>query len=348
MLRECNIQPLTWADKTMSVLRERQLEACENRLASLPDFGLFDGCDDAHVEQLYTLSYAAQEKPAAAVLHTVQSLRGQVLAALPAQAALLTIEEHMLLERLIVLEGHCELMDWEETGAAESLARRLWCHITQDDNRVFVHLPQALLTPLTLITTSKAHEEIRDRLHRFDATIRALLYIGGLLHYQEPLSHIMDEVLHGTYAQGETALAMRYLRCAYDYTYDRKGDMLLLHPGLAEPERMLRRFSGNAEIPFDMDEDMLMGAMAGLFPEERPLFERMFGLLQGAVRPEITEGEAVEDLRMLAKQGVSLKEMNEVLSSLLTVQPTRDMLEGVRQLYQQTPRWGFMSVAMVQ
>ena len=51
---------------------------------------------------------------------------------------------------------------------------------------------------------------------------------------------------------------------------------------------------------------------------------------------------------MLAKQGVSLQEMNEVLSSLLTVQPTRDMLEGVRQLYQQTPRWGTMSAAMVQ
>ena len=46
MLRESNMQTLTWADKTMSVLRERQLEACESRLASLPSFGLFTGCID--------------------------------------------------------------------------------------------------------------------------------------------------------------------------------------------------------------------------------------------------------------------------------------------------------------
>ena len=50
---------------------------------------------------------------------------------------------------------------------------------------------------------------------------------------------------------------------------------------------------------------------------------------------------------MLAKQGVSLAEMNEVLASLLTVMPTRDMLEGVRLIYQQTPRWALMKSAVM-
>lgn len=346
MLRESNIQPLTWADKTMSVLRARQLEACEERLSALPDFGLFSGCDDGNAEELYAVSHEAQEHPVPTRLHTVQSLRAQVLSALPAEAALLTFEEHMLLERMLVLDGTCELMDWEETGAAESLVRRLWCTISREEERIFVHLPRELLVPLTLIVSSRAHEELREKLTRYDATIRALLYIGGLMHVREPLTRLMEDVLKGTYAES-LPLAQRFLRGEYDYTYDRHGDMLLLHPGLAEPERMLGQADPWEGI-MDMDEETLRGAMAGMFPEEQPLFEQMYGLLVGAVRPEISEEEAVEDLRMLAKQGVSLREMNEVLASLLTVQPTPAMLAGVKQLYQRTPRWGTLRAAMVQ
>ncbi|MGN1020647.1 MAG: hypothetical protein ACI4O7_09760 [Aristaeellaceae bacterium] len=346
MLRESNIQPLTWADKTMSVLRARQLEACEERLASLPDFGLFSGCDDSRVETLYAVSHAAQEQPMPACLHTVQSLRAQVLSSLPAEAALLTFEEHMLLERMLALDGECELMDWEETGAAESLVRRLWCTISREEERIFVHLPRELLVPLTLIVSSHAHEELRENLTRYDATLRAMLYIGGLLPAREPLSRLMQDVLQGTYADSQP-LALRFLRGEYDYTYDRQGNMLLLHPGLAEPERMPVHADPWAGIPA-MDEETLRGAMAGIFPEEQPLFEQMYGLLTGAVRPEISVEEAVEDLRMLAKQGVSLREMNEVLASLLTVQPTPAMLAGVKQLYQRTPRWGTLHAAMVQ
>ena len=346
MLRESNIQPLTWADKTMSVLRARQLEACEERLSALPDFGLFSGCDDGRVEELYAASYDAQEHPVATRLHTTQSLRAQVISSLPAEAALLTFEEHMLLERLLVLDGTCELMEWEETGAAEGLVRRLWCTISREEERIFVHLPRELLIPLTLIVSSRAHEELREKLIRFDDTVRALLYIGGLMHAQEPLNRLMQDVLHGTYADS-LPLAQRFLRCEYDYTYDRHGDMLLLHPGLAEPERMLGQADPWTGL-MDMDEETLHGAMAGIFPEEKPLFQQMYGLLTGALRPEITEEEAVEDLRMLAKQGVSLREMNEVLATLLTVQPTPAMLAGVKQLYQRTPRWGTLCAARVQ
>lgn len=347
MLRESNVQTLTWADKTMSVLRERQLEACENRLSSLPDFGLFSGCDDTNAETLWAASYDAQEHPIPAALHTTRDLQAKLLTSLPAEAALLSIEEHQLVERLLALEGHAELMDWEETGAAESLVRRLWCTLTREDDRIFLHLPTELMTPLQLILSSKAHEAIRDKLYRFDATIRALLYIGGLLHYEEPLCHLCEDVLKGTYAN-DSALALRYLRAAYDYTYDHHGDMLLLHPGLAEPERMMNQLTIRPDSHIQLDQETMLGAMSGLFPEEKPLFERMYGLLYGAVRPEISEEEAVEDLLMLAKQGVSLEEMNEVLSTLLTVRPTEAMLAGVRQLYLLTPRWGSMRTAMVQ
>lgn len=346
MLRESNMQTLTWADKTMSVLRARQLEACEHRLSRLPGFGLFSGATDANVEKLYAITYAAQEKPRQVELHTVKSLKSQVLSSLPEETAMLSFEEHMLLDRLLALNGEAELMDWEETSAAEGLARRLWCTVARDGDRIRVTLAQELITPLMLIVSSKGHEEFRDKLARYDATIRALLYIGGLLHYHEPLQRLMNDVLTGVPGVSAT-LALRFLRSEYDYAYDHRGDMLLLHPGLAEPERMLRHFRP-AGGRLDLDEATMQGAMTGIFPEERPLFDMMFGLLYGAVRPEITEEEAVEDLRMLAKQGVSLEEMNEVLASLLTIHPTPAMLEGVKQLYQRTPRWGVLRAAMVQ
>ena len=98
----------------------------------------------------------------------------------------------------------------------------------------------------------------------------------------------------------------------------------------------------------ELDEETMRGAMEGLMPEERPLFDHLYGLLCGATRPEITEEGAVEDLRMLAKQGVSLQEMQEVLATLLTVHPTQEMLQAVALLHRQTPRWGSLQSGSLQ
>lgn len=348
MLRESNVQSFHWADKTMSVMRERQLEACEDRLAAYPPYGLFEGCDDARVEELWRLSYDAHERPMLTRLHTVAQLRAQVLEQLGAEAALLSVAEHQLVERLLVLDGTAELIDLEESDAAESLVRRMWCYLEwREEDRLFLHLPRALMTPLVGILDTQQHMELRERLLRFDATIRGLLYIGGFLHYEEPLSHLMTDVVQQM-PLGNSLLALRYFRASYDYTYDALGDMILLHPGLAEPERVMKPFTLRQGGEMQMDQATLLGAIGGLLPEEIPSYVQMLGLLQGAVRPEITEEEAVEDLRMLAKQGVSIGEMEEVLGTLLTVRPTPAMREGVRAISMQTPRWCGMTAAVVQ
>lgn len=347
LLRETNMQRLHWADKTMSLLRQQQLEACEKRLASLPDFGLYTYNDNLRIEELWRSSFDAMEKPGAAHLHTVQELRALVLTRLPLEAALLSVEEHLLLERLLTLEGEAELLDWEEMSAAESLVRRMWCSITHVGHRFILHLPQELHTPLMLVLSSHQHEEMRDKLLRHDAIIRALLYIGGLLHYEEPLYHLLNDVLQSS-GKGETLLSMRYLRSAYDYMYDPDGEMLLLHPGLAEPEQLMHICAPQDGLSIDLDEETIRGAMEGLMPEERPLFERLYAMLLGSTRPEISEEEAVEDLRMLAKQGVSLDVMQEVLATMLTIQPTDDMLFAVADLHQHTPRWGDMRMIRLQ
>lgn len=92
----------------------------------------------------------------------------------------------------------------------------------------------------------------------------------------------------------------------------------------------------------------MRGAVEGMLPEEEPLFERLYGLFLGATRPELTPDGAAEDLLMLAKQGVSLGEMQEVLSTLLSIQPTAEMRAAVTLVHAQTPRWGMMRTAIIQ
>ena len=348
MLRETDVRRLHWADKTMSVLRQTQLEACEKRLTSLPDKTIFDLENDLHAEVIWQCSYGAQENPLCITLHTIRQLRADVLAALSAEAALLSFDEHQLVERIITLEGSAELLDWQEISAAESLVRRLWCSISrQKDGRIIVRMPEPLLTPLTLTISSRTHQEIRERLMQHETILRSLLHVAGLMHVDTPMYHLMAEVLQDTYA-ADPLLALRYLRASYDYTYDCSGDLLLLHPGLADPEHLLRLQPEQIEVPPEMNDNIMRIAVNGMLPEEQPLFESLCGLLDGATRPELTPEDAVEDLLILAKQDVPLAEMQEVLSSLLTVQPTQQMRQAVGLLHAFTPRWGMMHLAQAQ
>lgn len=348
MMREINVQRLDWADKTMSLLRQSQLESCEKRLSGLPAYGLFTYDDDLHAEDLWAISLDAQENPRCMQLHTTQQLRAMVLTRLPQEAALLTAEEHHLVERLLSLGGDAELIDWPEVCAAETLVRRLWCTLSRVEDRLILHLPEELLTPLVMILSDFHHEEIRTRLMHHDAIIRAMLYLGGLLHYGEPLEHILEDVLNASFTEDDRLLAMRYLRAAYDCIYDRNGDLLLLHPGLAEPERLLASPPAIDARPVELSEGTVLGAMEGLTPEERELTDRLCGLLNGATRPEIGVWEAAEDLRILVKQGVSLAEVQDVLNSLLVIHPTPELRAAVDDLYRLTPRWGSMRMNSLQ
>ena len=60
---------------------------------------------------------------------------------------------------------------------------------------------------------------------------------------------------------------MRFLRASYDYFYDEQGAMVLLPPGLAAPERLIPEVR-HAELTFEMNETILIGAINGAGPEE--------------------------------------------------------------------------------
>ncbi len=346
MLREGNVHSLHWADKTMSILRERQLEASAARIAAYPCKGLFSGCDDLMVEELWKHTYDAQENPNPTRLHTTRGLQRLVMAQLPAEAALLSVEEYELCDRLFALGGEVELFT-EEISAGESLVRRMWCTIRQEDDRFFLTMPDEIITPLQLIFQTPTHEEIRARLMQFDFFIGSMLHIGGFLHYEAPLQHLLSDVVSGTYAD-QHMLALRYLRTAYDYVYDRHGSMILLHPGLAEPDKFIYSSQPYVRPIPETDDGKRRYAMLGLLPEEEDLYHAMRGLLTGAVRPELTDDMAVRDLMILAKQGVSAQEMREVLSSMLTVCPTQPMLNALDRIIAHTPRWRTITTAMEQ
>lgn len=109
MLREFDLQRMHWADKTQSMLHQRQMEACETRLLSYPTESIFTLQDERETEYWWQCSFDAEESPKSPVLHTLREMRANVLARLPVEAALLTETEHALIVRLILCGGQARI-----------------------------------------------------------------------------------------------------------------------------------------------------------------------------------------------------------------------------------------------
>ena len=56
MLREFDLQRMHWADKTQSMLHQRQMEACETRLLSYPTESIFTLQDERETEYWWQCS----------------------------------------------------------------------------------------------------------------------------------------------------------------------------------------------------------------------------------------------------------------------------------------------------
>ncbi|MDD3213453.1 MAG: hypothetical protein PHY64_07255, partial [Eubacteriales bacterium] len=134
-------------------------------------------------------------------------------------------------------------------------------------------------------------------------------------------------------------IAYRYLKATFEYIDDLDRCILLMHPGLADPKRLIDNLIGFSNITLSLSEETLAGGMNGILPEEEPLHNDMRSALEGKMRPEWDAQEAAEDLRLLAKQSVSLQEMETVMASVICVLPTQDMKTAVKQLYDRTPHW---------
>lgn len=339
MLREAGTaHDLDWCEKTMSMLREKQFEACERRLSAFPPVGLFSPlATDREAQTLLECSFYHNE-PGNDGLATISSLREAVRAQLPVEALFLSNGESMLLERLLVADGVISSVNWDEIDAAEALMRRLWCSFAAEGEQWTLTLAEELREPLLLAFNDPMYTQAKARLFRYDATIHGLLYIAGFLQSAQPLYFFMKDVMEREDALA-CNIAYRYMKATFEYIADVGRQIILVHPGLADPNRLMSQMSNSGEITLSLNEDTLAGGMNGLLPEEEPLHDAMRKALDGFMRPEWDTEEAAEDLRMLAKQGVTLKEMREVMSSVISVLPTPAMNSALLNLYSNTPHW---------
>lgn len=346
MLREVTVHA-DWCEMTMSMMREKQFEACERRLFSHPGVGLFsDEATQRDAQALFTNSFDDVHGASRSVLITLDGLRQTVLDRLPTEALYISNGEIQLLEKLLMNDGELLLGDWDDIAAAEALVSRLWCSFHADGNDWTLRLPKALHQPLLEVMNTPESSTIRDRLFRYDATIHGLLYIAGLLHAAQPMTFFLKEVVMD-FDEYSILIARRYLQSAFDYVTDANGDLILLHPGLADPFRLISQQTSDGIFTLELSQDMIAGGMNGILPEETPIHNIMCGALQGALRPECDVSEAAEDLRMLAKQGVSLREMQNVMASMLAVMPTDMMNHALEGLYQCTPHWMGLNATLV-
>ena len=125
-------------------------------------------------------------------------------------------------------------------------------------------------------------------------------------------------------------IADRYLKASFEYIADEKRRIVLLHPALADPYRLLWTLGGQVNAAITLTEESLLGGMNGMLAEEVTLHESMLGELYGNMRPEWRADEAADDLRFLVKQNVSYKELESVMASMLCIRPTEAMLTALK------------------
>ncbi|MBE5787964.1 MAG: hypothetical protein E7324_10610 [Clostridiales bacterium] len=347
MLRISTKRAEPWCDKTMSVLKERQLEACQERLTRCPAKGIFDDVAEDEAIALYQFSFYAQESRRG--FPGLDAMRRQVKRAVEREACFLTPREDGLVKRMLMNGGKAPLDDWDDISAAEALVSRLWCSlIVESEESAILQLSDALMGKLMQAMLSSDYTKIREKIFHFDATMHSMLYLIGFLHAEAPVQHFIQYLkAESIYRSGDEAYVARFQRAGFDYIQSREGDMLLLHPGLADPEHLLTGLSMAGTTQVHVTREMMMGGMNSMLPEETASARAMRGAIHGSVRPELDEDEALEDLRMMAKQGAGLAEMRQVLESMLCVLPTPRMISALNQLHLQTVRWIGMPSAVL-
>lgn len=343
MLRMYTATEERWCEKTMSVLREQQREACQERLSHWPRKSVFSPLYDDEYREILSRSYFMQEERG---IPSREEICDTLLLRAPVEAMYLSPAEDALCKRMLTSPDRAAICEWEDISAAESLVKRLWCVLRIEDDTATISLGEPLCSALMEAMLSEDYQKARAALFSFDATLHGLLYLSGFLYAEVPKKHFIADHMA---SQGGIAdsLITRYLRAAFDYTQCVGGEILLVHPGLAEPERLFRSLSG-IEVPEShLTREMMLGGMNGILPEEIASAEAMRGALTDAVRPEYDQEEALEDLRMMAKQGAAYSEMREVLESMLCVLPTPRMLSALKQLHMQAVRWIGMPSAVL-
>ncbi|GHV26600.1 hypothetical protein FACS18948_2600 [Clostridia bacterium] len=340
MKRYLNFEGLGLNEQTATAMRNARFALCEKLFASQPppSSGLLDSWPIDTLETIFAQHW--NDIPAApSELTRRLSAKRVIRESLVDDCDCLSPAEHELVERLLVLGGSCPLSSAEEFDAALALRNRLWCDLGGVEGVSTVKLDASLEQPIHDAFSRFDHTLIRSRVFTFDAMIRAMLYAAGFLDDHLPRRKFAEEVLERDPSDPAVdRLARNFVEAAYDCVlYD--NCRLLLHEALALPESFVEQLAmRGANIP-PMTSERMLGCMNGLLPEERPAMETLRKALQFSLRPGIRLDDAVEDLKLLTKQGVCFEELQQVAKDMLCVVPTPAISFALRSLIAQTPRW---------
>ena len=324
-----------WHEMTLEAMQRRRFE---QMVAQLPPLG---------AGRLEALSPAAFERKLEQCWQDVprKPMRAQqlskvwqsVLSTIREQADCLSRGEHELVERALILGGSAQIEDAAELEAARALSLRLWASVGLVSGKPYIELEESVVRPVAQAFSRAEHERVRRRLGAFHSMIDGTLYRVGAMDDRQPQQLLLREVLGGE-REDELLmqLARRHLWASYDCV-DYSGGVLLLHPALADPRRLITSARRGAGLLLSPQEQR--AAAMDILPEEIPLQRDLERAIEGALRDGHRAQDVARSLRFLCKQGAPLSAMEDVLQSSLIVYLNDAMRGALSNMYYGTPKW---------
>ena len=275
-------------DMTMTMLRIRQFEACERRLSAFPGVALFDGkATDKDAQALLNASFDNMTHLGRRRLLTISELK--VLMRLALEAQFLDVNERYLLMVLLQEGGTAIVEDPARFGAVESLVKRLWCSVCPEGEGWRISLPEPLREPLELAQQQWISGGSQRRLYHFNNVVFSLLYTAGMVDEKRPMEMFLQDVIQRDDWMAHD-IARRYMQTQFDYITDGSGKMILVHPALVDPERMLALQRPSGVLSPEVEACQL-GIAASMFniPMERwaaaPEYDQRLDILPDEMQP---------------------------------------------------------------
>ena len=324
-----------WHDKTLEAMQRRRFE---QMIAQLPPLGagrleaLTPSAFERKLEQCWQ---DVPRKPMRA--QQMAQVWKSVLASICEQADCLSREEHELVERALILGGSAQIEDAAELEAARALSLRLWASVGLVSGKPFIELETPVVHPVAKAFSRAQHEHIRRRLDEFHGYLAGTLYRVGAVDDRQPQQILLCDVLGGDKDDElRMQLARRYLWASYDCV-DYSGGVMLLHPALADPRRIIT--AGRRRTGILMPPNGEHYTPLDILPEEIPLQRDLERAIAGALRNGHRAQDVARTLRFLYKQGAPLCAMEDVLQESLIVYLTDPMRGALANMYYMTPKW---------
>ncbi len=325
-------------DCTMSRIRENELDKLKIRLSEQSGHSIYGRGSSQYWTLAYQNSYDYEERSDNS-WPTLPVLRAAVKKRLAEEISLITEREESLLKRMMFFGGMSPLFSDEEVPAADSLVRRLWCTcVLRDNGQVFIRVPDVLVKPIIAAISDEKFQETRAKMYALSATLHSMVYLHGMLYAEPAISHLSEHLLTKK-TDVSNRLLYRYLKAEFDYCMDGQSNLVLIHPGLIHPERMLESISNAQYQSKDYTREMIIGGMSELLKEEAAAEDILRTELGFSLQPGYNPGIMVNDIKFLIKQGATHEQLSEFVSEKLATKMTPRIENALLRAETDTVRW---------